>query len=107
MYVKPSILIIFLLAVIPPQVFAQSQTAAKPLQVSSVAPQKYTQEGISLEFDITPLAGGATNELLEGTEATVHFRIVDANAGKALTNLRPTAWIDRREPGQTTDARTC
>ena len=107
MYLKPSILIIFLLAATPPQVCAQGRTTATTLQVSSVTPQKYSQEGISLEFYITPLAGGAITELLEGTEATVHFRIVDANAGKALSNLRPTAWIDRREPGQTTDARTC
>src|SRR5207248_2432763 len=101
------ILIIFLLAAITPQACAQGQTTANTLQASSVAPQKYSQEGISLEFKMTPLAGGATHELLEGIEATVHFRIVDANTGKTLSNLRPTAWIDRREAEQTTDARTC
>src|SRR5438874_6990406 len=95
MYLKPSILIIFLLAAITPQACAQGQTTANTLQASSVAPQKYSQEGISLEFKMTPLAGDATNELLEGIEATVHFKIVDANTGKTLSNLRPTAWIDR------------
>src|SRR6185503_2281486 len=107
MYLKPSILITFLLAAISPQVCAQTQTTGNTLQVSSVAPQKYSQEGISLEFRLTPLAGGATTALLEGAETAVHFRIVDANAGKPLSNLRPLAWIDRREAGQTTDARTC
>ena len=107
MHLKPSILIIFLLVTIVPQVRGQDQTRASTIAASSTGPQKYSQEGISLEFSLTPLSGGATNEFLEGTEATVHFKILDANAGKALSNLRPTAWIDRRDPGKLTDARAC
>ena len=107
MHLKPSILIIFLLVTIVPQVRGQDQTRASTIAASSTGPQKYSQEGISLEFSLTPLSGGATNEFLEGTEATVHFKILDANAGKALSNLRPTAWIDRSDPGKLTDARAC
>jgi len=37
----------------------------------------------------------------------VRFKIVDANSDRALSNLRPAAWIDRRDAGQTNDARQC
>src|SRR6185295_4083928 len=40
-------------------------------------------------------------------DATVQFEISDANSGRALNSLRPTAWIDRRNAGQITDARQC
>lgn len=104
MHLKLSILITLLLAAIPLQVGAQGQTQGNTLQASSVAPQKYSQEGISLEFSMTPV--GATG-LMEGLETAVHFKVADANAGKALGNLRPLAWIDRHEAGQSTDARSC
>jgi YVTN family beta-propeller protein len=106
MHLKPAIFVVFLLAAIT-SVMAQDQTRATTVADSSNAPQKFLQEGISLQFEVAPLAGGATRELLEGMEATVHFKIVDANAGKVLSNLRPTAWIDRRDPGKLTDARAC
>lgn len=62
--------------------------------------QTYTQEGISVNFslDKKPIAG---------KEATVRFKIVDTNSGKALSSLRPTAWIDRRAAGEITGVRQC
>lgn len=95
-----------------PSVQAQVKSNTVPAKAGSEeaarAPQTYTKEGVSVEFSIEPLASGKTKtaELLAGTEATVRFRIVDANEGKALTNLRPTAWIDQRA-GQIPDAREC
>ena len=47
------------------------------------------------------------HEILEGTEATVRFKITDTNAGKALSNLRPTAWIALRRTGKAPDEREC
>lgn len=71
--------------------------------------QTYQQEGVTVEFGVEPLATtkGRAPELLEGTEATVRFKIKDANSAKSLTNLRPAVWIDRRDPVTETDARTC
>jgi len=66
--------------------------------------QTYTQEGISVDFSVA--GQGKKGEPVAGTEATVRFKIVDAN-GRALSSLRPAAWIDRRAAGQITDARQC
>jgi DNA-binding beta-propeller fold protein YncE len=72
-------------------------------------PQTYTQEGVSVEFSIDPIpsTSSKSGELVAGTEATVRFRIYDANGGKALSNLHPAVWIDRREAGHVREAREC
>src|SRR6185437_6821582 len=67
------------------------------------ASQTFTQEGVSVNFSVESAKG----KVMAGTEATVQFKIVDTNSGRALSSLRPTAWIDRRAPGQMTDARLC
>ena len=71
--------------------------------------QRYTREGIAVEFTIEPVASEKMkgHEILEGTEATVRFKITDTNAGKALSNLRPTAWIALRRTGKAPDEREC
>lgn len=68
--------------------------------------QTVTQEGISVDFSVET-GKGKKGEPLAGSDATVRFKIVDANSGRALNSLRPTAWIDRREAGEITDARKC
>ena len=72
-------------------------------------PQEYLREGVAVEFTIEPVAArkGGASELLEGAEATIRFKITDTNAGKALSNLRPAAWIDQREAEKTSDPRAC
>jgi YVTN family beta-propeller protein len=93
-------------------VYAQDQRRAKVSQTdsedSSRASRTYTQEGISVKFSLEPVTfePGKHTELRAGTDARVQFTIVDANGGKALSNLRPAAWIDRRDAG-VTDARAC
>jgi YVTN family beta-propeller protein len=73
------------------------------------ASQTFTQEGVSIDFSVESLVPGKgkKGELVSGTEAAVRFKIVDANSGRALSSLRPTAWIDRRDSGQIVDARQC
>jgi len=77
------------------------QSQQKPTDTS----QTYTQEGISVNFSVD--GKGKKGEPLAGREATVRFKVVDTNSGKALSSLRPAAWIDRRVGGQPTDARQC
>src|SRR6185295_8771255 len=67
--------------------------------------QTFTQEGVSVDFSVESAAGKA--HVTAGTEATVRFKIVDVNSGRALSSLRPTAWIDRRAAGEITNARQC
>ena len=75
---------------------------------ASSARQTHTREGVSVELSIEPIASRAgTTELLADSEVAVRFKVVEANGGKALGNLRPAAWIDRREGPQSTGAREC
>lgn len=82
---------------------------SSPAPVNSGSPQRVTHEGVSVEFSAHPVltGSGKTAELLAGTQAVVRFRIVDANGGKALTNLRPAVWIDAHDPGMASDSRGC
>src|SRR5271167_1411876 len=112
-YAELVILITLFLAAAFPQGYAQAKGNTKPPQtaVEETSPelQTYTQDGVSVEFSIEPFAfeKGKPFELLAGTEARIRFRILDANDGKALSNLHPVAWVDHREAGQTTNARQC
>ncbi len=73
-----------------------------------LAGQTYTEGGISVDFSIEPVSSETAEaaELLSGTEAIVRFRIHDAG-NKALSNLHPSVWFDKRDSAQLTDARTC
>jgi YVTN family beta-propeller protein len=100
-------IVILLLALLAVGAFlsVHAQRNPRPTDTS----QTFTQEGVSVDFRVESVgpAKGKKGELLSGAEATVRFKIVDANSGRALSSLRPTAWIDRREAGQTGDARQC
>jgi len=105
--------IIVLLAGAFHQSYAQDKSKTAPPQnhsaASAATPQTYTQEGVSVEFSIEPVASGRvkTTDLLADSEATIRFKVVDVNGGKGLSNLRPAAWIDPREAVRSTDAREC
>lgn len=111
MWLKLMMLVILFLAGDFSEASAQGQTL--PTQTgarnSSGATQTYTREGVSVEFSIDPISSNRSKSgaLLAGTEATVRFKIYDANGGKALSNLHPAVWIDRREAGQVREAREC
>lgn len=69
--------------------------------------QRIVREGLAVELTIEPLAGEKSSELMEGTEATVRFKITDSNTGQPANNLRPAAWIDLRRNDPTPNARQC
>lgn len=73
------------------------------------APQTYNGQGISIEFSVEPIPSrkGAHTDLLVGEEATVRFKIFETSGGKALSNLRPVAWIDQRQTTQALASREC
>jgi len=60
----------------------------------------FTEQGVSIEFSVT-------SKPVAGEEATVRFKIRDANGGVPLSNLRPVAWIDQRQTLQPTTTRQC
>jgi YVTN family beta-propeller protein len=75
----------------------------------SRAPQTFSQDGIAVEFSIEPIGSvkAKSSELMTETEATVRFRVAASEGGTPLSNLRPTAWIDRRQPGHLRGTREC
>ncbi|MCM3901480.1 MAG: hypothetical protein ND866_07220 [Pyrinomonadaceae bacterium] len=113
MFLKFYIVIVLLLVARFPQALAQDKTksVSTPDNTSQGArtPQAYNREGFSIEFSIEPISSDKRErkELLAGTEAKVRFKIVEATGRKPVANLRPAAWIDRREVGQAPNAREC
>jgi YVTN family beta-propeller protein len=85
---------------------AQTKASAPAAVVASNAPQKFTHEGVEIEFSIEPVT--KSDGLLEGKDALVRFAIRDTATKQPVTNLRPAAWIDARKPGSlSTDAKAC
>ena len=97
MFLKLAVILASLLA------FNSSRVCAQ--QGNDGAPQRYTREGVRVEFEMEPVARG--RGLMEGAEVVVRFRITDESAGKPLSNLRPAAWLDMRDRGKATDERGC
>jgi len=91
-----------LLALSPSRIYAQQEGRDQP-----PLPQRYTLEGVVVEFNVEPNAGGRAAELLEGTEATVRFTITDSNTRAALAGLRPAAWMSLRKTDKAPVARDC
>jgi YVTN family beta-propeller protein len=52
------------------------------------------QQGIAVDFEVTPVASGAAAGLREGAAARFRFKISDTTSGKPLTGLYPAAWMD-------------
>src|SRR5437762_14058844 len=97
------VVFVFMLAGVSFQIDAQSPNTGTPQTgAPSPAQRAFVQNGISVECSVDQLSPrkGDTTNLLAGTEAIVRVRIVDATEGKPVTNLHPSAWIDRREGGQ-------
>ncbi|MBC8031804.1 MAG: cytochrome D1 [Pyrinomonadaceae bacterium] len=90
-------------------IYAQSPTERARVPSGSTQTQKYEQEGVGVEFSMDPVPAGTGHaaKLLAGTEATIRFKIYDANTRKALNNLRPAAWLDLRDAGAVPGAREC
>jgi YVTN family beta-propeller protein len=78
-------------------------------QVSAQTPQAVTDQGVSIEFRITPIGRRVKNEsgLKAGEEATIGFQITGTNGAVPLTNLRPAVWIDQRPGKDPSDLNQC
>ena len=93
-----------LLALLSVQVLAQE--ARKSAPAPSPSPQAVNEQGISVEFRVTPIRQGGSG-LIAGEEATVGFKITGTNGSEPLSNLRPAVWIDQRPGKNRTDATEC
>jgi YVTN family beta-propeller protein len=110
---RPIVVITLFLVAVLPRVWGQAESVSLPRQTATeialAGAQSYTQEGVTVKFSIEPVhaAKGKPLVLLAGTEARIRFSIADANDGKPISNLHPTAWVDYREEAQAPDAKQC
>src|ERR1044072_6366697 len=103
-YFSPLLLSLALLVV---QVSAQENT--KPVPKPAQTPQAVTDQGVSIEFRITPVGRKVKNDsgLMAGEDATASFKIMGTNGSVPLSNLRPAVWIDQRPGKDPSDLKQC
>lgn len=82
---------------------------SKPPTPGTHRPQKLVHEGVEVEFTIDPIAAADSKpeELMEGQDAVVQFKITESRNGTPLTNLHPSAWMDLRLPGKLNESQDC
>ncbi|HEU4932749.1 MAG TPA: hypothetical protein VFT48_11745, partial [Pyrinomonadaceae bacterium] len=99
----PLLLLLTLLVV---QVSAQK---AAPSPKPSQTPQALNEQGISIEFRVTPIGRKVKNDsgLMAGEDATASFKIMGTNGSVPLSNLRPAVWIDQRPGKDPSDLNQC
>lgn len=98
-FFSPLLLSLTLLVV---QVSAQKATP-------SPTPQAANDQGVSIEFRVTPLSRKVKNDsgLMAGEDATASFKITGTNGSVPLSNLRPAVWIDQRPGKDPSDLKQC
>src|ERR1700741_611309 len=102
----PLLLLLTLLVV---QVSAQDNGKPASSPQPAQTPQALDEQGVSIEFRITPIARKVLNTsgLMAGEEATVGFKITGTNGSVPLSNLRPAVWIDQRAGKDPSDLKEC
>jgi YVTN family beta-propeller protein len=85
------------------------QGSAQDTPKPSQTPQAVTDQGVSIEFRVTPLGRKVKNDpgLMAGEEATASFKITGTNESVPLSNLRPAVWIDQRPGKDPSDSKQC
>lgn len=91
---------------------SQTQPAAGEKSQAAASkrdPQRLLHEGIAVDFSVEPVSvqGVKAPGLVEGDDVVVRFKITDSRTGTPLTNLHPSAWMDLRAPGKTTEGKDC
>lgn len=93
---------------------ANNQTKAASDEKSTASssgrePLRLVHEGLAIDFSVEPVSAraGKAADLMEGDDVTVRFKMTDSRTGTPLTNLHPSAWMDRRGAGKTTAGKDC
>jgi len=98
-------LVTLLLTTTVVQVFAQDKNSGPAAKVAPT-PQVLNVEGVSIEFNVTPIHGQQPR-LIAGEEAKLGFKITGTSGAVPLSNLRPVAWIDQRKSRETSEPKEC
>jgi YVTN family beta-propeller protein len=75
---------------------------------SPLEPQKFSFQGVEVEFTIAPLASNnaGPGDLMEAEDAILRFRIADAASKTPWAGAKPAVWLARRQ-GTATDPKLC
>lgn len=65
-----------------------------PRQQQSQPAQRYDDQGMAIEFSLSPI--DKADRLVAGGEALASFLVRDARSGQPITGLHPKAWINAR-----------
>ncbi|PYI93657.1 MAG: hypothetical protein DME97_05210 [Verrucomicrobia bacterium] len=73
--------------------------------------QRFTEEGIAVDFNVVPLSGAKSRTPQEGDDVIVRFKISEVAGANPIRGLLPAAWVDRLPAGgkispQATHAKT-
>jgi YVTN family beta-propeller protein len=90
----------------PLMVQGSAQEARKSAPAPSPSPQAIDEQGLSVEFKVTPIRRTGSG-LIAGEEATMGFKITGTNGSVPLSNLRPAVWIDQRPGKEPSDLKEC
>ncbi len=69
---------------------------APPASAQQGTADRFTREGVTVEFSATPVS--PSTELTEGEYAEISFKVTDATTGRPLRSLTPGAWMDIGQP---------
>lgn len=82
-----------------PQVQSYTESGMKeaiPSGEKGHVTEKIVQEGIAVEFSITPVTREEVpSELMAGEDVTVRFKITDTTTSTPVTTLEPAAWMQQ------------
>lgn len=93
---------------------ASGARAASDKAAESASPpgvQRFTEEGIAVDFSVMPVTGAKSRAAQEGDDVIVRFKISEVAGGSPIRGMLPAAWVDRLPAGgkispQTTHAKT-
>jgi YVTN family beta-propeller protein len=86
-----------------------SSSNPAPIPEPYPPPEKFIQEGISVEFSIRSLTRRADKDsgVREGEDAEVQFTIKDSTSGNPVRGLHPAAWMETRPTAKASDSKDC
>jgi DNA-binding beta-propeller fold protein YncE len=78
---------------------AMAANDSPPAAASAPGGQRFTEQGIAVDFSIAPAAGVASRAPREGDDVIVRFKLSEVAGGTPVRGVQPAAWVDRLAPG--------
>lgn len=102
-----AIIVVVVLHLTSTATLAQRGTETPSAPAQTLKSQKYEHEGVTVEFATAGNLESGRTWLMEGSDATIRFRVNHTSSGQPLDSLRPAAWVDRLDAGATSTKGAC